>query len=146
VVGLPCNRQLAVCYRRFCWAVWAEQAKVQSLLSGSLHLSHQTAPGPCVSCAAAAAGPIMLQGPTMDPHIASELLMRLPHLPLRMAEHCKRAAAMSQMLHNMGAKVRNPLAGFGGAPWVARVCGSGQPACMYPWIAGKCTQLPCLSM
>ena len=26
----------------------------------------------------------MLLGPTMDPKVASELLMRLPHLPLRM--------------------------------------------------------------
>ena len=31
-----------------------------------------------------AAGPFMLLGPTMDPKVASELLMRLPHLPLRM--------------------------------------------------------------
>lgn len=33
----------------------------------------------------------MLQGPTMDPRIASELLLRLPHLPLRVQEHSRRA-------------------------------------------------------
>lgn len=48
----------------------------------------------------------MLQGPTMDPRIASELLMRLPHLHLRMAEHSRRAAAMADMLTSLGAKVR----------------------------------------
>jgi hypothetical protein len=51
-------------------------------------------------------GPVMLQGPTMDPRIASELLMRLPHLHLRMAEHSRRAAAMAAALSDMGAKVR----------------------------------------
>ena len=29
-------------------------------------------------------GPFMHLGPTMDPKVAAELLMRLPHLPLRM--------------------------------------------------------------
>eukprot|EP00878_Enallax_costatus_P023249 GHUV01024718.1.p1 GENE.GHUV01024718.1~~GHUV01024718.1.p1 ORF type:complete len:309 (+),score=49.08 GHUV01024718.1:258-1184(+) len=50
-------------------------------------------------------GPIMLQGPTMDPRTAAELQLRLPHLPLRVAEHSKRAAAMADMLVNLGAKV-----------------------------------------
>jgi hypothetical protein len=54
-------------------------------------------------------GSIMLQGPTMDPRIASELLMRLPHLHLRMAEHCRRAAAMAAALSSMGAKVGGML-------------------------------------
>lgn len=57
----------------------------------------------------------MLQGPTMDPRIASELLMRLPHLHLRMAEHSRRAAAMAAALSNMGAKVRVWLCVLGGA-------------------------------
>lgn len=52
------------------------------------------------------AGPLMLQGPTMDPRTAAELLLRLPHLPLRVTEHSKRAAATAEMLQTMGAKVR----------------------------------------
>jgi hypothetical protein len=44
-----------------------------------------------VLCVFAVAGPVMLQGPTMDPRIASELLLRLPHLPLRVQEHSRRA-------------------------------------------------------
>ena len=58
-------------------------------------------------------GSIMLQGPTMDPRIASELLMRLPHLHLRMAEHCRRAAAMAAALSHMGAKVGGMLKKLG---------------------------------
>eukprot|EP00879_Flechtneria_rotunda_P013267 GHRR01013854.1.p1 GENE.GHRR01013854.1~~GHRR01013854.1.p1 ORF type:complete len:524 (+),score=184.92 GHRR01013854.1:299-1870(+) len=53
-------------------------------------------------------GPVMLQGPTMDPRIASELLLRLPHLHLRMAEHSRRAQAMADMLAELGAKVLYP--------------------------------------
>jgi methionine-gamma-lyase len=48
----------------------------------------------------------MLQGPTMDPRTASELMLRLPHLALRVAEHSRRAAAMADMLQGLGAKVR----------------------------------------
>lgn len=44
-----------------------------------------------VCCNVCCTGPIMLQGPTMDPRIASELLLRLPHLPLRVQEHSRRA-------------------------------------------------------
>uniref|UniRef100_A0A383VV31 Cystathionine beta-lyase n=1 Tax=Tetradesmus obliquus TaxID=3088 RepID=A0A383VV31_TETOB len=53
-------------------------------------------------------GPIMLQGPTMDPRIASELLLRLPHLPLRVQEHSRRAQAMAEMMEGVGAKVVYP--------------------------------------
>eukprot|EP00775_Hariotina_reticulata_P012376 gene12376-12510_t len=53
-------------------------------------------------------GPVMLQGPTMDPRIASELMLRLPHLGLRVAEHSRRAAAMADMLQGLGAKVVYP--------------------------------------
>eukprot|EP00882_Tetradesmus_deserticola_P003026 GHRQ01003212.1.p1 GENE.GHRQ01003212.1~~GHRQ01003212.1.p1 ORF type:complete len:550 (+),score=169.10 GHRQ01003212.1:365-2014(+) len=53
-------------------------------------------------------GPIMLQGPTMDPRIASELLLRLPHLPLRIQEHSRRAQAMAELLEELGAKVVYP--------------------------------------
>ena len=51
-------------------------------------------------------GPLMLLGPTMDPKVASELLLRLPHLPLRMQEHSRRAMHMAIGLSKLGAKVR----------------------------------------
>ena len=39
---------------------------------------------PCACLPLPLAGPMMLLGPTMDPKVASELLLRLPHLALRM--------------------------------------------------------------
>jgi hypothetical protein len=47
----------------------------------------------------------MLLGPTMDPRIASELSLRVPHLGLRMREHGERAALLAQRLEKLGAKV-----------------------------------------
>ena len=48
----------------------------------------------------------MLLGPTMDPRIASELMLRLPHLSLRMKEHSTRALAMARLLsEQLGAQV-----------------------------------------
>jgi hypothetical protein len=66
----------------------------------------------------------MLQGPTMDPRIASELLMRLPHLHLRMAEHCKRARAMAAALHDLGAEVGRFLGGVCVCACTASLSGS----------------------
>ena len=43
-------------------------------------------------------GAVMLLGPTMDPKVASELSLRLPHLGLRMAEHSRRALAFAERL------------------------------------------------
>lgn len=53
-------------------------------------------------------GPLMLLGPTMDPKIAAELMLRLPHLGLRMQEHSRRALAMAEHLHSVEAKVTYP--------------------------------------
>ena len=41
-------------------------------------------------------GALMLLGPTMDPQVAFNLNLRLPHLPLRMAEHGRRAMMFAQ--------------------------------------------------
>jgi hypothetical protein len=36
----------------------------------------------------------------MDPRIASELLLRLPHLPLRVQEHARRAQGKAQSINH----------------------------------------------
>jgi methionine-gamma-lyase len=43
-------------------------------------------------------GSLMLLGATMDPRIAFEISLRLPHLGLRMAEHGRRALSFAQRL------------------------------------------------
>lgn len=43
-------------------------------------------------------GVLMLLGPTMDPRVAFEIGLRLPHLALRMAEHSRRAQIFSERL------------------------------------------------
>ena len=53
-------------------------------------------------------GPLMLLGPTMDPKIAFELATRLPHLPLRMAEHGRRAGILAEELEALGLSVVYP--------------------------------------
>lgn len=53
-------------------------------------------------------GTLMLLGPTMDPRIAFEISLRLPHLGLRMAEHGRRALAFARKLHTLGLKVTYP--------------------------------------
>lgn len=53
-------------------------------------------------------GRVMLLGPTMDPRIAYDIIQRLPHLGIRMREHCKRAMAIAELLHNIGAPVSYP--------------------------------------
>ena len=53
-------------------------------------------------------GPLMLLGPTMDPHVASAISLRIAHLPLRMEAHGKRALAMTQRLEELGVKVCYP--------------------------------------
>ncbi len=47
-------------------------------------------------------GGLMLLGPTMDPRVAYEISLRLPHLGLRMAEHGRRALAFSTRLRDLG--------------------------------------------
>lgn len=53
-------------------------------------------------------GSLMLLGPTMDPRIAFEISLRLPHLGLRMAEHSRRALTFSQRLEELGMAVIYP--------------------------------------
>ena len=53
-------------------------------------------------------GALMLLGPTMDPRVAFEVSMRLPHLGLRMAEHSRRAADICGRLHELALPVVYP--------------------------------------
>ena len=53
-------------------------------------------------------GTVMLLGPTMDPRIAFEISMRLPHLGIRMAEHSHRALTYSERLEKLGISVVYP--------------------------------------
>lgn len=53
-------------------------------------------------------GRVMLLGPTMDPRTAFDVHQRLPHLGLRMREHSRRAMAIAQHLHSIGAPVVYP--------------------------------------
>ena len=53
-------------------------------------------------------GRVMLLGPTMDPRAAFDVMQRLPHLPIRMREHSRRAMAMARMLSDLGAPVGYP--------------------------------------
>ncbi|MHB8765646.1 MAG: aminotransferase class I/II-fold pyridoxal phosphate-dependent enzyme [Deferrisomatales bacterium] len=53
-------------------------------------------------------GRAMLFGPTMDPRVAFDVIQRLPHLPLRMREHGRRALAIAERLERIGAPVCYP--------------------------------------
>ena len=53
-------------------------------------------------------GAVMLLGPTMDPRVAFDLSLRLPHLGLRMAEHSRRALFFSEKLESLGIEVSYP--------------------------------------
>lgn len=53
-------------------------------------------------------GSLMLLGPTMDPRVAFNVAMRLPHLGLRVAEHSTRAMTFAERLDGMGLKVSYP--------------------------------------
>ena len=53
-------------------------------------------------------GSLMLLGPTMDPHVASKLSLRLGHLALRMKEHGRRAMYLAKKLREIGATVVYP--------------------------------------
>jgi methionine-gamma-lyase len=53
-------------------------------------------------------GALMLLGPTMDPRIAFQLSMRLPHLGLRVAEHSRRAGIFAERLAARGVRVIYP--------------------------------------
>lgn len=53
-------------------------------------------------------GALMLLGPTMNAKVAFELSERIPHLALRMKEHCNRALTFATRLKKMGLKVVYP--------------------------------------
>ncbi|CAH9124949.1 unnamed protein product [Cuscuta epithymum] len=53
-------------------------------------------------------GPLMLLGPTMNAKVAFELSERLPHLGLRMKEHCNRALQFATRIKKLGIKVIYP--------------------------------------
>lgn len=76
-------------------------------------------------------GMVMLTGPSMDPRMAHELYLRLDHLPIRMAAHCRSAANLAAELtkhnvpvvypgsekhpdHQLFKKIAASGAGFGG--------------------------------
>jgi methionine-gamma-lyase len=53
-------------------------------------------------------GSLMLLGPTMDPRVAYDISMRLPHLGLRMQEHSRRAQLFAERLQERGLSVIYP--------------------------------------
>jgi methionine-gamma-lyase len=53
-------------------------------------------------------GRAMLLGPTMDPRAAFDLIQRLPHLPIRMREHGRRAMIIASELERLGVAVTYP--------------------------------------
>ncbi|CAA6666894.1 unnamed protein product [Spirodela intermedia] len=53
-------------------------------------------------------GALMLLGPTMNAKVAFEIAERLPHLGLRMKEHCRRALAYAERMQKLGLKVVYP--------------------------------------
>ena len=53
-------------------------------------------------------GPLMMLGPTMDPSVAAQISLRIPHLGLRVAEHARRAAIFADRLHELGVPVAYP--------------------------------------
>ena len=53
-------------------------------------------------------GALMLLGPTMNPKVAFELSERLPHLGLRIKEHCHRALTYATRMKQLGFKVIYP--------------------------------------
>ncbi|HED66082.1 MAG TPA: aminotransferase class I/II-fold pyridoxal phosphate-dependent enzyme [Planctomycetes bacterium] len=53
-------------------------------------------------------GSLMLLGPTMDPRIAYEISMRIPHLGLRVSEHSRRTMLFAERLAERGVPVVYP--------------------------------------
>lgn len=53
-------------------------------------------------------GSLMLLGPTMDPRVAFDISMRLPHVGLRMKEHSRRALTFAERLTERGIDVIYP--------------------------------------
>lgn len=53
-------------------------------------------------------GMLMILGPTMDPQVAFNISLRIPHLPLRMTGHGQRTRLFAERLHAMGMTVTYP--------------------------------------
>jgi methionine-gamma-lyase len=53
-------------------------------------------------------GPLMILGPTMDPQVAHAISLRVPHLPIRMIEHARRAQLFAERLDAAGVEVTYP--------------------------------------
>jgi methionine-gamma-lyase len=53
-------------------------------------------------------GPLMILGPTMDPQVAHSISLRVPHLPIRMIEHARRAKVFAERLQEAGLTVSYP--------------------------------------
>ena len=53
-------------------------------------------------------GSLMLLGPTMDPQVAFDISLRIPHLPLRMIEHGRRSQLFAERLERLGLPVNYP--------------------------------------
>lgn len=53
-------------------------------------------------------GMLMILGPTMDPQVAYNISLRIPHLPLRMIEHGERTQAIAERLRALGLQVTYP--------------------------------------
>jgi methionine-gamma-lyase len=70
-------------------------------------------------------GALMLLGPTMNAKVAFELSERLPHLPLRMQEHSRRALAFATRMQGLGLRVVYP--GLPILPHHARLAAIGNP-------------------
>jgi methionine-gamma-lyase len=53
-------------------------------------------------------GRVVLLGPTVDSRVSFDIIQRLPHLPLRMREHSRRAMVMASHLDQLGVAVNYP--------------------------------------
>lgn len=74
-------------------------------------------------------GSLMLLGPTMDPKVAFDLNLRLPHLGLRISEHSHRAQVFAERLHALGVAVNYPgLPTHPGHALLARLANPGYGA------------------
>lgn len=74
-------------------------------------------------------GSLMLLGPTMDPKVAFDLNLRLPHLGLRITEHSRRAQTFAERLQALGVPVNYPgLSSHSGHALLARLSNPGYGA------------------
>ncbi|CAI7780620.1 unnamed protein product [Closterium sp. NIES-53] len=73
-------------------------------------------------------GSLMLLGATMNPQVAFNLSARLPHLPLRMREHGRRALLFASRMHALGLPVCYPgLPSHPQAHVLARISNGSRP-------------------